>query len=292
MRQILVIADPPGQTQHTIRRAVKLARRLGARLEIVGFVYEHIGNLPGELSDNQLEKLRRKLVHNHRLDVRDAVKKAVGENNLKTTVTVHWEKRVSDWVIARQKEKTYDAIMKGAHRSESALYTPTDWQLMRGCNTPVLLFAEKRWKRGTHVMAAVDLGTKTRSKSRLNLEVVRHARMMADALRCELHVGYAIPFSPVLRDLDVIDKAEVRLQGKQKADQFRASLARHDIAIDGMHVATGAPEKVLVSMAAKNNARLVVLGCVGRKRLAGRVIGNTAEKILRLLKADILAIAP
>ncbi|MBU2678056.1 MAG: universal stress protein, partial [Gammaproteobacteria bacterium] len=54
----------------------------------------------------------------------------------------------------------------------------------------------------------------------------------------------------------------------------------------------GIPEKVLVSIAARHHARLLVLGCIGRKRLAGRVIGNTAEKILRLLKADILAIKP
>jgi universal stress protein E len=45
-------------------------------------------------------------------------------------------------------------------------------------------------------------------------------------------------------------------------------------------------------LAAKKRIGLVVLGCVGRRRLAGRVIGNTAEQILRLLKADVLAIKP
>jgi universal stress protein E len=45
-------------------------------------------------------------------------------------------------------------------------------------------------------------------------------------------------------------------------------------------------------LAAENKAGLVVLGTVGRKKLVGRVLGNTAEQILRLLKADVLAIKP
>ncbi|MBT8089023.1 MAG: universal stress protein, partial [Gammaproteobacteria bacterium] len=143
-----------------------------------------------------------------------------------------------------------------------------------------------------HVMAAVDLGTRIRSKKKLNFAIVEHAHRMATALGSELHVAYAVPLSVIMRDLEILDKFKLRDQGRQRAEQFRASLSKRGIEIDGMHVGVGIPEKVLVSIAAKQHARLMVLGCIGRKRLAGRVIGNTAEKILRLLKADILAIKP
>lgn len=292
MKRILVVADLPGQTQHTIRRAVKLAERLGARLDIVGFVYEHLANLPTALNDKQIEALKKKLVRKHRDALRQATDKAIGSRKVRARIEVLWEKRVGDWINNKLKEQPYDLVMKGAHRTETAIYTPTDWQVLRGSNTPVLLFAEKRWKRGTHVMAAVDLGTKARGKMQLNYKVVEQARTLAQALRCELHVGYAVPFSVVLRDLDVIDKSAIQEEGKRRAEKFRASLAKRGIEIDGIHVATGAPGKVLVSLAAKNHARMVVLGCVGRKRLSGRIIGNTAEKILRLLKADVLAVKP
>ncbi len=292
MKRILVIADPLGQTQHTIRRAVRLGAQLDARLDIVGFVYEHIANLPATLNEGQLVKLRDQLVAKHRAALRQALDKAVGNKKIKASVDVYWEKRIADRIISRLKEQQYDLVMKGAHRSETVAYTPTDWQLLRGSNVPVLLFAEKHWKHGKHVMAAVDLATRIRSKKKLNFDIVEHAHRMAVALGSKLHVAYAIPLSVIVRDLEIFDKSKLRDEGKHRAEQFRASLSKRGIEVDGMHVAVGIPEKTLVSIAARHHARLVVLGCIGRKRLAGRVIGNTAEKILRLLKADILAIKP
>ncbi len=290
MKRMLVVADPPGQTQHTIRRAVGLGVRLGAALDVVGFVYEHIANLPVDLDKEQMRRLQERLLAGHQAAMQAALDKAVGKQKIQTSVYVCWEKRLGDWINRRLKEQPYDGVMKGAHRSETAVYTPTDWQLLRGSNAPVFLFGEKHWKKGTHVLAAVDLGTKIRSKLQLNYQIVEHAQTMAQALRGELHVAYAIPYSVILRDLEVIDKAKLRAKGKGRAEKFRASLSKRGIEVEGVHVAVGPPEKVLVSTAAKLHARFVVLGCVGRKRLSGRVIGNTAEKILRLLKADILSI--
>jgi hypothetical protein len=50
MKHFLVIADRPREDQRIIGRAVELATRVGAKLTVVGFVYEHIGNLPAALS--------------------------------------------------------------------------------------------------------------------------------------------------------------------------------------------------------------------------------------------------
>ena len=44
------------------------------------------------------------------------------------------------------------------------------------------------------------------------------------------------------------------------------------------------PENVIPSTAAKYKAGLVVIGTMGRKGIAGKLMGNTAEKILKLLK--------
>jgi universal stress protein E len=207
-------------------------------------------------------------------------------------VESHWEKRVGDWVIRRTREEQYDLVIKTGHRTETFLYTPTDWQLLRGCRAPVLLVAGKRWTKATHVMAAVDLGTRVPNKRLLNYKIVGAADELAKALDCELHVGYAVPFSRVMRDLDLVDKWKLLAEGRRLARSFQASLAERGIDTRAIHVRAGPPEKVLVSMAARHRISLVVLGCIGRKRLAGRVVGNTAEQILRLMKADVLALKP
>jgi universal stress protein E len=114
------------------------------------------------------------------------------------------------------------------------------------------------------VLAAVDLGTRVRSKQTLNDEIVEQAAAMAS----------------------------LRRERERRAEEYRRSLSQRGITIDGLHVVTGRPAKALGSLAAQERIRLVVLGCVGRRKLAGRVIGNTAEQILRLLKADVLAVKP
>lgn len=290
MKQFLVIADAYGSRQRIVERAADLAARFGARLTVVGFVYEHIANLPIRMDEAPLERLQDSLVEEHRRRIQESLPHTA--KGIQAVVEVVWEKRVAEWVGRRVRQQHYDLVVKGGHRSETFLYTPTDWQLLRGCPVPVLLFADSRWRRARHVMAAVDLGTKVRSKLALNYEIVRHAASMATAVGGELHVGYVVPYSKILRDLDVVDKAELRRQGLRLAESFRRSLAERGTTVEAIHVEVGPPEKALVNLTAKNRVGLVVLGCVGRRNLAGRVIGNTAEQILRLVKADVLAVKP
>lgn len=288
MRKILVVADPSGSEQRTVARAADLATRLPARLDVVGFVYEHLANLPVHMDDAALEQVQKELVEKHR----QQIEKRLTQSKCKAGVKVYWEKRVADRVNQLVEAGGYEMVVKGGHRSETLVYTPTDWQLLRSCRAPVLLLAEKQWKGSKHVMAAVDLGTKVRSKRALNQRIVEEAAALAAALGSKLHIAYAIPFSGVLRDLGMLDKAELRREGLRLAERFRQTVEERGIAAEAIHVATGAPERALVNLAAKNRIGLVVLGTVGRKRLVGRVLGNTAEQILRLLKADVLAIKP
>jgi nucleotide-binding universal stress UspA family protein len=65
MKHFLVIADRPSGAQRIIGRAVELARGVGAKLTVVGFVYEHIGSLPVALSPGDRAKLQKKLIERH-----------------------------------------------------------------------------------------------------------------------------------------------------------------------------------------------------------------------------------
>jgi universal stress protein E len=232
------------------------------------------------------------VIARRRAELEARVSEATAKRKIKASVEVHWEKRIADWLIRHVAATPYDLVIKTGNRSETLAYTPTDWQLLRASPTPVLLVGAKRWRKSGRVLAAVDLGTRVSTKSALNYRVVEQAAELARAIGADLRVGYAVPFSRVLRDLDVLDERELKREGLRRAAKFRESLARRGIEVEAVEVVIGAPEKALVNLAAKSHAAVVVLGCVGRKKLAGRIIGNTAEKLLRLLKADVLTIKP
>jgi universal stress protein E len=292
MKRFLAVADPMGGPQRIIPRAAQLAADMDAELVVAGFVFEHLGTLPLHKRESEHARVRQAVVERRHAELEAQARAAAAKHKIGVRVEVHWEDRIAEWLIGHVAATPYDLVIKTGHRSETLAYTPTDWQLLRGCRTPVLLVGEKHWRKSRHVLAAVDLGTRVRAKSALNYRVVEHAAALAGAIGAELRIGYALPFSQVLRDLDLLDERELKREALRRAEDFRRSLARSGIDVETVQVVVGAPEKALVNLAAKLGAAVVVLGCVGRKRLAGRVIGNTAEQLLRLLKTDVLAIPP
>jgi universal stress protein E len=292
MKRFLVVADALGGSQRVVAHAASLAAKMDARLAVVGFVFEHLGNLPGTRSERENARVRQAVIARHAEELESCVARAAATYGVEADVEVHWEKRIAEWLIRHVMATPYDLLIKTGNRSETLAYTPTDWQLLRACRTPLLLVAGKYWRKSRHVLAAVDLGTRVRAKLGLNFRIVEHAAELADAIGVGLQVGYAVPLSRVLRDLDLLDLREAKRDGLRRAEKFRESLARRGIEVEHVDVVTGAPEKALVNLAAKSRAAIVVVGCVGRKKLAGKVLGNTAEKLLRLLKADVLAIKP
>jgi universal stress protein E len=291
VKKILIIADQLGGDQRVIARGIELAQKTGAELVIVGFVYEHVANLPIDDLRNFEAKVKGELLEAHRKHLLKKYRELHGKGKSPAhSVEVHWEKRVAEWVIDRVAKDGFDLVMKRVHRSKTLTYTPTDWQLLRGCACSIFLIADKRWKRSNNVLAAVDLGTRGRGKKALNMQVVEEASALAGVLESKLVVSYALPVSRVLRDLDIIDEKKMRRQAQERLSKFCESLEAREIVVDEQRLVTGPPEKALINAAARSRAGLLVVGCVGRKRLAGRVIGNTAEQILRVANVDILAI--
>ena len=66
----------------------------------------------------------------------------------------------------------------------------------------------------------------------------------------------------------------------------------HDLPEKAFRCKRGPVEKVISSDAAKLCAQIVVLGTIGRRGVRARLIGNTAEGVLRHLKTDVLAVKP
>jgi universal stress protein E len=289
MRRILIIADRRDRRPHAVARGLSLARQTGAQVLVVGFLYEYLGNLPLEMPPADRDRLRERLIREHRSWLNDVVR-AASPGSLQVRQEVVWVKDLAAWVIEHVRTRGCTLVIKTGHRSEAWNYTPTDWRLIRSCPVALLLVAEKRWRGERHVMAAVDLGTRLAAKRALNHRVVAVAAELADALGRELHLAYAPPFSAILRDLDVIDPVALTAAGRQRAEAFLRRLARANLHPAATHVRAGPPAKVLTSIAVQQKIEVTVLGTVGRKGLVGKLIGNTAEHILPLLKTDVLVV--
>lgn len=289
MSKILVIADHKGEGIAT-PRGLQLADKLGLETEVVAFVHAHLGNL--KLKKSELPAIKEKLLKEREAEVQGRIDRNA-RHGQKVNLKVIWEKDVAAWVVKHCATGGYELVVKTGRRTETLAHTSTDWQLLRECSTPVVIVAEKKWSRTQPVLACLDLGTSLTVKKKLNELILQRAIDLAEVLGVELEIISAIEVPPLLADLDLVDPRAYTEDAKEDMAPLIKSLAgKFELPAKAFKVKRGPVEKVITSQAAAKRAQLVVMGTVGRKGVKARLLGNTAEKVLRHLKTDVLALKP
>ncbi len=288
---VMIIADLQGRKQSALARGFSLAQALDCEARVVAFCHESLVTL--EASNVALAQKARKSIIRLR---REALRKEVQKHavpGLKIRTEIAWSKHVHQWVEAECRSRPPLVVVKTGHRTETFRYTPTDWHLIREGSAPILIVAEKKWRKTRPVLAAVDLATRSRPKQQLNRRVIETAKRYADALNCPLYLLHVIHYSPLLTELDLIDEYSHTKQIKAGLEPKVKKMAhRHEIPVDRFLLKRGPVDKVIISESARLKAQLLVLGTVGRKGARAKLIGNTAEKVLMLARTDLLTLKP
>lgn len=289
MGKVLVIADleAPGIATP---RGLELAGRLKLDAEVVAFVYAPLKNL--KVAADERNRIKRRLLDERRSEVQARIDKAT-EPGQKVRLKVVWEKDVAAWTCRQCLRGSYDMVVKTGRRSETLAHTSTDWQLLRECPASVLIVAEKKWSRTKPVLAALDLASTIPSKKKLNEDILARSLALAEALETSVEIICAIEVPVLLADLDLVDDHKFVEDARQGMAGHVSALARKfGLSRREFHVKKGPVERVIASQAAAKRAQLVVMGTVGRKGVKARLLGNTAERVLRHLKTDVLALKP
>ena len=289
MDKILIIADLKGDGCAT-PRGLELARRLDLAADVLAFTYAPVKKL--KLPAAEQSRIKDKLLAERGEEVQKRIDRHARDGQ-KVDLKVVWEKNIDRWVNRECAAGKYLGVINTGNRSESLVHTSTDWQLLRECPAPVLLVAEKKWHRTKPVLVTLDLASDIGTKQKLNNKLLGTARAMAEALGVELHIITAIEIPTLLADLDLVDPGAYAREARESMQPaIRKLAAAHDIPESAFHCKRGPVERVISNEAAKKRAQMVVMGTVARKGVRARLLGNTAEKVLRHLKTDVLAIKP
>jgi universal stress protein E len=289
MAKILIIADLEEKCSAT-PRGLELAAKLGLATDVVAFTYESMGGL--QVSSAEKQKLRKRLLDQREKTVKSRIEK-FRKDGQKVSLKTVWEKDLHRWINKQCASGRYLAVVKTGHRSESLIHTSLDWQLLRECPAPVLIVAAKKWHRARPVLATLDLGSKAAAKRALNHRVLEAAIKLADTLGVELELITAIDIPVLLADMDLVDPVSYARDAQAAMQPHIRELAKaHGLPESAFRCKTGPVERVIASRAARVGAQIVVMGTVCRKGVRARLLGNTAEKVLRHMKTDVLAIKP
>ncbi|MDP5213137.1 universal stress protein [Pseudoalteromonas tunicata] len=289
-KRILVIIDHIKYCAPALKQAGILAKHFNQNIELICFTYEHSAHIPLELSPSQLEQVKQARLGQTANELAEQLLVVNHETQIEQSIL--WHKYPSQWLSDDCDFSKYSMVIKTRHIDNQQQFSQLDWQLIRTSPLPVYLAADQTWRNNKNVFGSLDLASKKASKVALNQAVIESCISFAQMNQASAKFGYAVSISPLLRDLGFVyvDEKQMNALDNIPSDQ-QAILKQYQI-INDVAVKAGPAEKVIPSLAADMNAGLVVIGSVGRKGLKGKLLGNTAEKILNLLKTDLLILTP
>lgn len=293
MKNLVVIADKEGGKNIALQRASILQQQTGSKITLLGFCYTDFDSPEllkvANINTDQVEKS----LYEKRLEELQKLSKNLKIKPSSINIVPIWSKDIANYVNTYCSKNPVDLVIKSAHRSETFLYTSTDWQLLRECPAPVMITATKNWKKKPRIVAAIDFATKVKSKIKLNHDIMEHALELAKYLEQDVHIAYSLTVPRALADLDIIDPRKyARDKRKTLQPTIDAFCKEYGIDSDHLHIKLGSAEVAIPSIANKLKADVVITGTVGRRGIKGKLLGNTAEGILSRLRTDIIAIKP
>lgn len=285
MKNILVIADPINENQLALNKAISLASRTVAKIHIVLFCYESLAFIN---TDAEKAEIKRMLLDRRKQTWESYLLKQ--DFNVTVTYEIVWEQYIEPWVREYCNSDLCDLIIKSGHRSETPFHTPTDWQLFRKSKVPVYCVGSSPKKSEKRVLVALDMATKHEEKKALNLRLLEAAFRLSLQTNSALYCCSAIKSPGFLKDIGLIDMSK-QLEIIEKENVHKL-FDDYDIDDDNLFVQQGDPWKVITDYAKEIKADCIVIGSMGRKGISGKLIGNTAEKVIHYTESDFLVISP
>jgi universal stress protein E len=283
---ILIVVDPTSEAQPAVERGMHLARHCGLRAElfICGYSPQLVGS---QLLDSQrLDAAKQGFLDEQRHKLFALAEPYVAAG-IDVDVNVAWDHPLYEGIIRRVLRSDPRLVIKDTHyhsRLKRALFSNTDWHLIRSCPAPLWLVKPDITFTEPVFLAAVDPLHEGDKPAALDTRLLSEAFEFAGELGGVVHAMHA--FNPFV---DPDDPARIEAAHNQAMQQLVDAV---QIPAERTHVRAGNAVEILPQLARETGAAVVVMGAVSRSRLEHAIVGSTAENVLDHLPCDVLIIKP
>jgi universal stress protein E len=301
-KTILVVIDPTVDRQPALERAAWIARSLGAALSLL--ICEYDQQLDGGrfLAAEAMAGARRALLDRH-LRYLDALAAPLRGSGLDVSVDACWQHPLETGVLHKLAELKPLLTVKDTHfhgAVQRALFSNTDWNLIRRCSGPLLLVKPRTIAAPPRILAAVDPLHEFDKPAELDHAILACGTELATAIGGRLEVFHAFDPAPAVAAaagsmaspiaIPVRELTEALEQTHRAA--LEALLRSYPVAGGGVHLRCGVAAEQLLGISRRLPADIVIMGAIARSALKRVLIGNTAERVLDRLPCDLLIVKP
>ncbi len=204
--------------------------------------------------------------------------------------------RLYETIIQSALEFTADYIFKPLRQHgllKRALFTSTDWNLIRFCPCPMLLVSHANSLSGSPVLAALDLASQDTAHQNLNEVILEQTKLLAAILNSPMHLAHAYNVVTIPAGSAAGDPLSSQVSKGRRDEQFdRAFEIANEACIPrkNIHLGEGTADQFVNKCASEISAGVIVMGTVARSGVSGLFIGNTAETVMEQARCDVFVV--
>ena len=296
-RKILVAVDTSQGDQPALRRAMRLADQNQATLHIVDVLRD---------ISLAIRLLSSDYAHVHELLIRE---KQEGLEKLVALCQSHGVSATCELLEGTASSVLLDAVTrgqfdllikeaKGVRSIEKVPIGATAQRLLAKASCSIWLTHAPYEQKYQKIVAAINAIPNDQAHAQLNRQILAHAIDLAKFERCGLLIAYAWDLYGANLLKNRLPEREfdhlVEQTRKLHQESFESVLAEFDLHATGpqARLIQGEPSQAITKLCERENANLLVCGTVARWGLAGFMLGNTVDRILRQVECSVLAIKP
>ena len=279
--RLFVVVDPAATHQLALVKALLIAKLGNCQIHAFLCTHEDIqqagaGTSPGDFKSRVVEEATEWL---------EQLMQPCRVSGVPYTTQVTWNKEWVDSTIRAVEKSGCNLVIKSSfHHSKARRFfsTTSDYEFMHRCACPILFtHQEQEWKTD-RMLACLDLVSADPQHMRLNNVIIRDARAFADIVGMDLHIACAYT--------DAIDSEHLPLE-THGHDVTRAQLGElYEVKPERVLLRQGNTVETLKAICDEIEPSIVIMGTLARTGIKGKLIGNTAEKLIDIVDADLLTV--
>jgi len=276
INSILVVVDMSSTAADAVAKAVALARKFDARVELYQCDAERAFMLSHAYVPAGVQEARRSCMGQSRRYL-ESLKESANAPDVTITVDSACESPLYESIVRKVLREQPDLVIKNVTRTNgqrTAQFDATDWQLMRTCPTALMLTRGRAWKEVPTFAAAIDVSAAESAGLAQGILSAAHALLQSAGGR--LDVIYAEPL-----DLQETE----REKGARTLQAIAAEVA--DLR-PNVHIVAGNPEVSLPRFAEHRHYDAILLGALTHVSGYTSQVGTLTSKLMDALDCDFI----
>jgi len=277
---ILVAIERDGNSRQVVTKAVALARRLDARLELFLGNGEYAYVQRHQYDTGALASVREACVADSRTYLQQ-LWGSLAIHDVDVAMDAACESPGYEGIVHKVQHSSPDLVIRGMSewgRDSGRALPPGDWELVRTCPAPLLLTRGKPWKKPPAFAAAIDIAAE--ESPPLTRSILRCAERLALDCGGTLDVLYA--HSLAAGPETIASDREVLIERAREAG----------VKVRESFVVGGEGAAVIPRLVARHAYDLVALGALTHRKALTALVGTLTGRLIETLDSDILLVKP